>query len=61
MKKVILGGFLFVGGAIMFSVGILGIADVQVAAHMMKMPQYLGIISMAAGVVLGVLGLKDEK
>lgn len=61
MKKVILGGFLFVGGAIMFSIGILGIADVQVAAHMMKMPQYLGIISMIAGVVLGVLGLKDEK
>ena len=31
MKKVILGGSLFVGGAIMFSIGILGIADVQVA------------------------------
>ena len=61
MKKVILGGFLFVGGAIMFSVGILGIADVNVAAYYMKMPQYTGIIAMIAGIVLGVLGMKDEK
>ena len=61
MKKVILGGFLFVGGAIMFSVGILGVADVNVAAYYMKMPQYTGIIAMIAGIVLGVLGMKDEK
>ena len=61
MKKVILGGFLFAGGAIMFSIGKPGISNVNVAAYMMKAPQYLGIISMAAGVVLGVLGLKDEK
>ena len=61
MKKVILGGFLFVGGAIMFSVGILGIADVNVAAYMMKAPQYLGIAAMIAGIALGLLGLKDEK
>ncbi len=61
MKKIILGGFLFAGGAIMFSVGTLGIADINVAVYMMKAPQYLGIAAMIAGIALGLLGLKDEK
>lgn len=61
MKKVILGGFLFAGGAIMFSIGTLGIANVNVAAYMMKAPQYLGIAAMIVGVALGALGLKDDK
>lgn len=61
MKKVILGGFLFVGGAIMLSIGILGLADVNVQAHYMQAPQYLGIVTMIAGVALGVIGLKSER
>lgn len=27
MKKIVLGGFIFVGGAVMFSVGTLGLKD----------------------------------
>ena len=61
MKKVLLGGFVFVGGAIMFSIGTLGIAHVEVQAGMMQLPQYLGILAMIAGSVFGVLGLKNEK
>lgn len=61
MKKVLLGGFVFVGGAVMFSIGTLGIAHVEIQAQMMQLPQYLGILSMIAGLVFGVLGLKNEK
>lgn len=61
MKKVLLGGFVFVGGAVMFSIGTLGIAHVEIQAQMMQIPQYLGILSMIAGLVFGVLGLKNEK
>ena len=61
MKRVLLGGFVFVGGAIMFSIGTLGIAHVEVQAGMMQLPQYLGILTMIAGFVFGVLGLKNEK
>ncbi len=38
MKKIVLGGFIFVGGAVMFSVGTLGFADVNVQAHYMQLP-----------------------
>ena len=61
MKKVLLGGFIFIGGAIMFSIGTLGIAHVEIQAQMMQFPQYLGILTMIAGFVFGVLGLKNEK
>lgn len=60
MKKVVFGGFIFVGGAIMFSVGILGLADVNVQAHYMQVPQYLGVIAMVVGVVLGAVGLRND-
>ena len=49
MKKVVLGGFAFVGGTIMYSVGTLGFAHVEVQAGYMQVPQYLGIIVMIAG------------
>ena len=60
MKKVILGGLLFIGGAIMYSVGTLGFADMDVQANYMLAPQYIGIVTMLVGVVLGVLGLKKD-
>ena len=61
MKKVVLGGFAFVGGAIMYSVGTLGFAHVEVQAGYMQVPQYLGIIVMIVGAALGIYGLiKDE-
>ena len=61
MKKIVLGGFIFLGGAVMFSVGVLGFADVNVQAQYMQVPQYLGVIAMVAGIVLGALGLKSDK
>lgn len=61
MKKIVLGGFIFVGGAVMFSVGTLGFADVNVQAHYMQLPQYIGVATMIAGIVFGILGLKDDK
>jgi len=60
MKKVVLGGFAFVGGAIMYSVGTLGIAHVEVQAGYMQVPQYLGIIVMIAGAALGICGLIND-
>ncbi len=49
MRKVILGGFFFVGGAIMYSVGVL------------QIPEAIGIVSILVGVVLGVLGMIKDK
>ena len=60
MKKVVFGGLLFIGGAIMYSVGTLGFADMDVQANYMLAPQYIGIVTMLVGVVLGVLGLKKD-
>lgn len=60
MKKVVFGGMLFIGGSIMYSLGVLGLADVAVQAQYMQAPQYAGLLSMAVGVVLGVVGLKKD-
>ena len=60
MKKVILGGLLFVGGAIMYSIGTLGFADMDVQANYMLVPQYVGIVTMLVGATLGFLGLKKD-
>ena len=60
MKKVVFGGLLFVGGAIMYSIGTLGFADMDVQANYMLAPQYIGIVTMLVGVVLGLMGLKKD-
>ena len=60
MKKVILGGLLFIGGAIMYSIGTLGFADMDVQANYMLAPQYIGIVTMLVGAALGFLGLKKD-
>ena len=60
MKKVIFGGLLFVGGAIMYSVGTLGFADVDVQANYMLLPQYIGIAVMIVGLILGFFGIKKD-
>ena len=61
MKKVIFGGLLFIGGAIMYSIGIFGFADMDVQANYMLAPQYIGITTMIIGLVLGVIGLIKDK
>lgn len=61
MKKTILGGFIFVGGAIMLSVGMFGVAHVEVQAQPMQTLQYLGALLLIAGIALGVFGLKSDK
>lgn len=61
IKKIVLGGFAFVGGAIIYSVGTLGFAHVEVQADYMQVPQYLGIIVMIAGAALGICGLINDK
>ena len=60
MKKAVFGGLLFVGGAIMYSVGTLGIADMDVVVKFMRGPQYIGIAAMFTGLVLGYIGMKKE-
>ena len=60
MKKVIFGGLLFIGGVIMYSVGTLGFADMDVQANYMLMPQYIGIATMIIGAALGFFGLKKD-
>ena len=61
MKKILLGGFLFLGGAVLFSVGTLGVAHAEVQAAAMQLPQYLGALSMLAGILFGLLGLKHDQ
>ncbi|MEN1760398.1 hypothetical protein [Anoxynatronum sibiricum] len=60
MKKVLFGGMLFIGGSIMYSVGVLGFADVSIQAGYMQVPQYAGLLAMVAGNVLGIFGLKKD-
>lgn len=56
----IFGGLLFIGGAIMYSIGTLGFADMDVQANYMLAPQYLGIATMLVGAALGFFGLKKD-
>ena len=60
MKKVIFGGLLFIGGAIMYSVVTLGFADMDVQANYSLMPQYIGIATMIIGAALGFFGLEKD-
>lgn len=60
MKKVIFGGLLFIGGAIMYSIGTFGFADMDVEWIYMRAPQYIGIATMIVGAALGFFGLKKE-
>ena len=60
MKKIILGGLIFVGGTIMYSIGTLGFADMDVQAGYMLTPQYIGVAVMLLGLALGIWGLKED-
>lgn len=60
MKKTVFGGMLFIGGSVMYSFAVLGFADVAVQAQHMQVPQYAGLLSMAVGVILGILSLKED-
>ncbi|MDR2558647.1 MAG: hypothetical protein LBC86_03760 [Oscillospiraceae bacterium] len=60
MKQVIAGRFLFVGGCILYAVGTLGFADSYVSAYEMQVPMYIGILSMAAGLIIGIIGLRKK-
>lgn len=60
MKKVVFGGLLFIGGAIMYSIGTLGFADIEVQASYMLETQYIGIATMLVGAALGFWGLKKD-
>ena len=60
MKKVIFGGLLFIGGAIMYSIGTLGFADMDVQSNYMLLPQYIGIATMIVGLMLGFFGIKKD-
>ena len=61
MKRIVLGGFAFVGGAVMYSISTLGFAHVEVQVNYMKIPQYLGVIAMITGIILGICGLINDK
>lgn len=60
-EKNCVGGFAFVGGAVMYLIGTLGFAHVDVQANYMKMLQYLGVIAMITSIVLGICGLTNDK
>jgi len=60
MKLLVAGGFLFIGGCILYAVGTLGFADTSVKAYIMQLPKYLGMGFMLAGVVSGVIGLRRQ-
>lgn len=44
----------------MYSIGMLGIADVNVVVKFMKAPQYIGAAAMITGLILGYIGMKKE-
>ena len=54
MKKVIFCG------AIMYFIGTLGLADMDVQANYMLTLQYIGIATMLVGAALGFFGLKKD-
>jgi hypothetical protein len=60
MKQLIAGGFLFIGGCILYAVGTLGFADSAVATSDMQAPMYIGIVVMLAGITMGILGLQNK-
>ena len=57
MKKIVAGGFLFLGGSVMYAVGALVFAY---TAYAMRAPQVLGIVFMLLGVVLGIVGSNEK-
>lgn len=60
MKKVIFGGLLFIGGAIMYSTGVFGLASIDVQAHYMQNLKYVGMFLGLLGIGLGLLGQKKD-
>jgi formate hydrogenlyase subunit 3/multisubunit Na+/H+ antiporter MnhD subunit len=60
MKQLIAGGFLFIGGCILYAVGTLGFADSAVGTSDMQAPMYIGIVVMLAGITMGILGLQKK-
>lgn len=61
MKQILFAGFLFVGGCILYAVGILGFANTMVQAYMMQTPMYIGIAFMIAGMVLGINEIRKDR
>lgn len=59
MKKVILGGCVFIGGSIMYAIGCL--AELVVQAPNPLAIGYIGIVAMVVGLALGVVGLVKDK
>lgn len=60
MKKAILGGLIFIGGAIMYSTGAFGLADINVQAQNMQNLKYVGMFIGILGICLGLFGLKED-
>lgn len=61
MKKVVLGGFMFLGGCVLYGIGALGAADTTVMAYQMQMPMYAGGVFILAGAALGLSGLLKKE
>lgn len=61
MKKIVFGGFIFLGGAFMFSIGTLGLAHIEIQAQFMQLPRCLGAVAMIVGIAFGIFGLKNDK
>ncbi|MDR2531585.1 MAG: hypothetical protein LBC82_01945 [Oscillospiraceae bacterium] len=60
MKQIICGGFLFIGGCILYSVGTLGFADTMVSAYEMQALMYMGPAFMVAGIIIGIIGMRKK-
>ena len=57
MKKVVFGGLLFIGGAIMFSFGVGNALRNYLTFREALTPHYIGIVTMLVGAALGLWGL----
>ena len=60
MKKLLVGGFLFIGGCINSAIGVCGIADSTVSYYGVLPLIYIGVIFIIVGILFGILGLREK-
>ena len=62
MKKIHAGGFLFIGGCIFCSLGLLGLAATHKAFGYYELMRlfYIGVPAIITGVILGTFGFRKK-
>ncbi len=61
MKKTLLGGFIFLGGSIIYSAGTVASATVYVQLHKVLYMPHIGVICMIVGAIIAILDIKKSE